>query len=183
MTMDLADRLLMLLIGGCIGYILARIVDYLKDIKEEVDEVLEIERYRNERGITRLRTVVMDLILGGVILMVAYSAYTVNQTNDRVMEDAENDKRSLCSAGAEARDIDRRLVEAVYGLATDAIDRPNDAPPLTPAELERVNSYIDKVNAFRENMYEQIKPSEFCEEYVVDDNVTPPPPRYPYLKP
>lgn len=90
----------------------------------------------------------------------------------------EQDKVALCRSGMETRNVQRATVEAIYNLAT-SFAAPPASRPLTDAEIDRINAYIDRVNVFRENMYKQIKPSEICLPYVDDDNVKPPTPPVP----
>lgn len=77
--MDLLDRMIMLFIGGVLGYMLARVVDYLKDKKHP-------ERQRNDRGVSRLRPVILDFVLLCVVGMVVSSSFTV-QHNANLVED------------------------------------------------------------------------------------------------
>ena len=180
--MDLIERLITLAIGGFLGYVLARIVDYLRDIKEEVDEIYEVECHKDEKGITRLRTVMMDSILLGVVLLVAWAAYSTNKANVALENDVERDKIAICKASAEQRNIDRRLVDAVYELAVGVTGRSRSNPPVSLEELRRYNQYIDQVNAFRDRMYDLIGPSDICLPYVTDENVKPPTPPAPHWR-
>lgn len=179
--MDLLDRLITLAIGGFIGYVLARIVDYLRCIKEEVDEIYEIETRRGERGVSRLKPIILDSILIGVVILVAYAAWSSNRANHAVENEAEEDRQAICDSLAEARETDRDLVDAVYQLALGAIDRPKGAPPLTAEQLDQVNSYIDRVNDFRRVQYAKIQPSEVCKPLVDPEPKLPPTPDKPNL--
>lgn len=99
--------------------------------------------------------------------------------------DSQNQKEDLkkrCIAGVDTRNANRAIVEAVYGLAVGSIQRDPDAPPLTKEEVKQYNTYIARVNRFREQTYKLIKPSASCARFVKDDNIIPPTPPTPPLK-
>lgn len=180
--MDLVDRLVTLAIGGFVGYVLARIVDYLRVIKTEVDTIYVIETERNEHGDSRLRSVILNSLLFLVVVLVAYAAIASNQANHAVAKEATKDKVAVCRSLAEGRNTDRRLVEAVYRLAIGSAERPEGSPPLTKQELKQFNAYITRVNKFRRDQYAKIQPSKICEPYVDDEGRKPPTPDTPLIK-
>lgn len=188
--MELYERIgwffLGLAIGAILGYIVARlrvIDDHLSEIKEEVDEIDDIVKHqKDEAGVTRLRPVILDVILFGVVIMVAYAAWSSGQTSNKVEKKTRSDKIALCKSGQEGRDTDRRLVEAVFNLATTSIERPVGSPPLTETEVGLYNAYIDRINRFRKDMYDQIQPSQVCEPFVSDADVKPATEPYPHIK-
>lgn len=96
--------------------------------------------------------------------------------------DARQNDIERCLAGVDTRNVQRSIVEAVYDLATGAVQRDADSPPLTPDQIAQYNQYIGQVNAFRSDTYAMIKPSDFCKPYVDDDSVKPPTPPVPPLK-
>lgn len=81
--MDLIERVIFLAIGGGIGFILGYIVALLRETKEEVHEVLDMEKHRNdERGAVSLNTVAVVL----VVLLTAVAAFATAKVNSRLDE-------------------------------------------------------------------------------------------------
>lgn len=184
--MDLLERAIFLLIGGGVGFILGYIVARLREIKEEVDEVLDIEkgkasRARGEEGFMRV-PLVADIMYLTVLALVLYGVYLSIQASNDIKANAKEDQISRCEAGVDNRNVQRELVEAVYNLATGAAQRRPEEPALSGPEAERYNDYIREVNAFRENMYDKIVPSEECAPFVEDDNVDPPTKAFPTIE-
>jgi hypothetical protein len=180
--MDLLDRILTLLVGGLLGYLIAKAEARLKSISEEVHDI-DTRVRKDESGVTRLRPIVLDFLLFSVVVMVAYSVYQTVQFNEQLQDNVQRDRVELCESGAESRTIQRDLVDGIYNLAGTAAQRPPGAPPLTEFEKQQYDAYIDRVNEFRQDLYDRIEPSEFCEPFVDDDNVEPKTPDYPHLKP
>lgn len=81
--MDLVERVIFLAIGGGIGFILGYIVALLRETKEEVHEVLDMEKHRHdERGAVSLNTVAVVL----VVLLTALAAFATAKVNSRLNE-------------------------------------------------------------------------------------------------
>lgn len=179
--MDLLERIFFLVVGGCLGYILARIVDQLRELRERVDQVEKHDRQRNEDGFMR-RPFVADLAYLFALSLILIGLYLQYLQSESLAENYEQDRIARCQAGVENRNVQRQTVDAVYSLASGVIERNENDPPLTQEETMRVNAYIERVNAFRDNMYDKIKPSEECAPYVNDDNVRPPTPPLPPIK-
>lgn len=99
--------------------------------------------------------------------LIVVLAFTLNGLSQ------QSAKEARCAAAVDSRNVQRATVEAVFNLAGGSFTRAPDDPPLTERERKQYNEYIDRVNDFRYNMYEQIKPSEECAPYVDDDNVRP----------
>lgn len=90
--MDLLERAIFLAIGGGIGFILGFIVANLRDIKEEVDEVLDIEKrtrglptrhIRDERGFMR-HPVIADAMLLLVLVLTVWAAFGSQKASNDV---------------------------------------------------------------------------------------------------
>lgn len=185
--MDWNERLGWLLLGMLAGFVLGYIVRSLREIKEELDEVRDLEREivdhhpdKKEDGWARPR-LVDDIALGVVILLVAFSAFLSQKASNDVEENYKQDTIARCVTGVEQRNVQRQTVDAIYNLAIGSIKRDKSQPPLTKQELILYNRYIDRVNAFREDLYSKIKPSPLCAPYVKDDVVKPPTPPQPPL--
>lgn len=187
--MDYGDRLLWLLLGCFIGFVFGYIVRSLREIKEEVDEIVENKRKtstgddpetyeQNERGSFSWE-LASRISLFVVVSLTIWAAFVSQKASNDVAESYEKDQRARCEAGADVRVVQRQTVEAIYVLATGSLQRDADSPPLTDIELRQYNAYIDRVNNFREDMYRKIKPSAPCKKYVDDDRVKPPTPPYP----
>lgn len=91
--MDLIERAIFFTIGGGLGFILGYIVARLREIKEEVDQVLDIEkskpRVRDERGFTRF-PFVADIMLLSVIVLVVYAAFASQRASNEVVAAQES---------------------------------------------------------------------------------------------
>lgn len=183
--MDLLERVVYFGLGGAVGFVLGLIVARLRVIKEEVDEVLEIERQNNglghnERGMIRLPAW-PNVAVALVVLLTAYAAFVSQKTSNDFKADNEEEFISRCQAGVDNRNVQRELVEAVYNLATGAAKRDENSPPLTPELIRQYNAYISRVNEFRSGMYDKIQPSKDCAPYVDDNNVKPPSDPFPTI--
>lgn len=102
--MDLADRAMMLVIGGLIGFVFGYIVarlrvikDELDEVKEELDEVVETThdhprpeetRGRSERGSMK-RPTVPGVALLIVVLLTAWAAFTSQRATHETQETQE----------------------------------------------------------------------------------------------
>lgn len=180
--MDTTDKVGYILVGCVIGYImriLHEILRELRDVDECVHECRENHRHnrprdRNEDGILRMHPWVLDFVLFVVVIMTVFGVLKSIQFSDKLQENYHDDKVARCVAGAENRMVQRALVESIYKLASKPVQRKAGDAPLTPAQARAYNSYIRQVNGFREDMYDQIKPSEECEPYVTDDDLEPP---------
>jgi hypothetical protein len=179
-------------LGGAVGFVLGYIVRSLREIKEGVDEVKShdqkheiaeevTKRVKGEGGFVRI-PYVQDVLMIFVITLVVYAAWSTQGVNNDLQQNYHDDKVARCEAGQLNRDVQRKTVDAVYNLAISVVSQPgkND-PPITKSELAKTNAYIDRVNEFRQNMYDQIKPSPECEPYVDDKNVDPPTTPQPHL--
>lgn len=182
--MGFAERASWLLLGMALGFVLGFIVARLRSIEEKVntmdEHVSRAIRKDNERGAVRLEWRTLALMF--VVLLTAYSAVLSQVASNKVQDAAKDDKVSLCQAGVSSRAVQRELVEAIYVLATGSLQRDREAPPLTEAEIRMYNAYIDRVNKFRKEMYQKIKPTKVCVPYVDDENIAPPSDPYPSIE-
>lgn len=180
MTEATLEQVICFIIGCAFGYVLHIIVSILQGTKEEVDELLDLERKRDETGLLEHR-IAFNIIFSTMIIFVFYAAYASFQ-NAQHLERAQKDNfASLCRAGEDSRTVQRKTVDAIYALAIGAIQK-NPEPPYTAAQIIQINSYIDRTNAFRSRLYEQIKPRPDCLPFVSDDDVKPPTPPQPHYK-
>lgn len=203
--MDLGDRIGWLILGCLIGFVLGYIARSLRDIKEELDEVDELVKHvsgadneqaearKKEWWQRRLRG--PDFALLAVVVITAYAAFmSQSASNDSknasdlgvktaldVKKNYEADQLARCKGGTESRDVQRETVDAIYELATGSLKRDASSPPLTATEVKQYNAYIDRVNAFREQMYRKIQPSKACAPYVEDVSMEPPGKPYPHF--
>lgn len=186
--MEFGERLGWVLLGAAIGFVLGYITAGIRDtrkevheIKNEVDEVLDLERHKGEWGILQNRIAFRVAFMLSMFL-VFWSAFASYQNSVQLEKNAQDDFVNRCQSGTDSRFVQRSLVDAIYNLATGALQRDPNAPPLTSAEISQSNAYIDRVNDFRVKMYNTIKPSEDCRPYVSDDNVRPPTGPFPHIR-
>lgn len=179
---SLDERFFWFAVGCVIGYI----IRLLQGIKKNGDETAEaLRRDRGEDGFMRY-PLVADLLYFIVLLVVLAGAWRANeaakdakQAIENVADNAKQDEISRCQAGVDNRIVQRDTVDAIYDLATGFIQ--NDGPRRSPEEVVLTNAYIDRVNAYRDDAYAKIKPSEACKPFVEDDEVTPPTPPFPHV--
>lgn len=172
------ERLIFFMIGCVFGYILHIIVATLSDTKEEVDELLDLERKRNESGILQHR-LVFNIVFSLMIVFVFYAATASFYNNRNLNEAQERNLVSICKAGEQNREVQRKLIDAIYELAISAI-QPDPKKPFTQKQIVKINSYIDRTNKFRESTYDEIRPTRACRPYVSDLHVDPPTPPQPH---
>lgn len=170
MTFD--ERLTWLLIGMVIGGVLGYFAHALRDIRSTVHHLDDQSRH-NEDGLVR-KPLLLDIVLLAVVILVAYAAIQSQQATNALKKQSKENEIARCESGADSREVQRDTVDAVYNLAISVVERTPDAPPRTKQEIIQTNVYIQRVNDFRDRMYEKIVPSEQCEPYVEDDNVKPP---------
>lgn len=198
--MDLGDALGWLALGCLIGFVLGYVTRTLQDvlgkvddvdekvheIKVELDEVDDLVKNRNcpivrdDEGALKWLTAA-NVALFIVVMLTAYAAFVSQQASNDVQESYERDTIARCESSSDVRVVQRETVDAIYNLATGSLARDADSPPLTDYELKQYNAYIDRVNAFRKDMYKKIKPSKLCAPYVKDDQTKPPSDPYPHF--
>lgn len=177
---DLLERILLLLIGGGVGFILGFMTRSQMRIEKGLHHVEEIVegRTRDEDGFMEMRYIkdVLYLLVLAITLVGVWRAESaLNKAEENII--IAFDER--CVAGQDSRDVQRALVDAIYKQFTDILPDP-DSPRndrLTDREVRLTNNYIDNANHFRRSLYRQIVPSEICVdvEGVTDDNVRPKP--------
>lgn len=182
MTHETINRIVFFIIGCGFGGVLGYIAAYLRIIKEEVHDVLDLERKRDEQGILQHR-VAFNVAFVLLMVFVFYAAFSSFQNGRNLEQNVEDDFVRVCKAGEEIRGVQRKTVDAVYTLAIGAVQNSDvNLDKLTAAEKARANLYIGRANAFREESYDAIKPTEPCLEHVTDDHVEPPTPPFPFIK-
>lgn len=169
--MPLDERVGWLLLGMAIGLVLGEIVRRLDGIQRKIDA---LSRYRNESGAFHWK----DAALLAVVALTAWAAIASQIATNQAQETQHNIVKGLCNAGADTRHVQRATVDAIFNLATGAVQRDSNAPSLSDKRLKMYNDYVDRVNTFRESMYNQIKPPPNCAPYVSDFNVEPPTPPF-----
>jgi len=178
---DLIDRGLFLVIGLGLGFILGRMTRSQLRIEKGLSHVEQlVEKDRNENGFMEIRYV-KDVLYILVLIITLMGVVRAESALDAARDRAEADEQARCEAGVANRDALRGIVEAVYTLATGSVERRKNDPPLTDEEVVRYNAYIDRVNLFRKETYDLIRPSEVCAPYVEDDDVDPPTPPFPHV--
>lgn len=179
--MEFGDRLMWMLFGAIIGFALGYVVRLLQDILHTVHEVDElVKQPRDEEGFMR-NPKVADAAMLIVVAFTAWAAFSTWSTNNSLESNYKADKANFCQSGADNRAVQRATVEAVYQLAVGSLQRDPDSPPLTKTEVQQYNAYIDRVNDFRDRMYEQIQPSARCKGFVESEPSEPPTPPYPHV--
>lgn len=175
------DRIIFFCLGGGFGWILHVIVSTIRETKEEVTEVLKIERKRGEAGILQHR-VAFNVAFSLMIVFVFYAAFNSYQVGNDLQDEQQEDFVSLCRSAEEIRDVQRNIVDAVYALAIGVVQREANDPPRTKDELTLANQFIAHTNEFRRQAYADIRPTDACIDYVNDDDVEPPTPDQPFLE-
>lgn len=105
-----------------------------------------------------------------LLVLVVCLAFILDNRNQKA------DEKARCIAGVDIRAVQRETVQQIYVLATSVTERDPNAPPLTDEEILQYNAYIKRVNHFRDETFEKIKPPGLCVPYVNDNNVKPPTP-------
>lgn len=172
------ERVIFFLVGSGFGWILHIFVSTIRETKDEVHEVLEIERHRDEAGLLQHRWA-FNISFSLLMVFVFYAAYSSYQNGRNLVQNQQEDFVRVCVAAEDIRNVQRKTVDAVYTLATSFVQK--DERDLTEEEKARVNLFIDRSNRFREDAYNAIEPTEECEPYVDDIDVEPPTPPIPNL--
>jgi hypothetical protein len=152
--MDLLERAIFLAIGGGIGFILGYIVARLRDIKEEVDEVLMIEkekhgmptrRKKDEDGFMRI-PVIADVAYLLALTLILLGLWGMNNIADDLQESTSCNTEYLKSQAEflsvilaeppETAANERAALQEYYDLLTAYAD--SSTTP-TEAELDRYN--------------------------------------------
>ena len=171
---SIADRLVFFILGCVFGTGFGYLLSFMRCIKGEVDEILELEHKKDEEGIFE-RRLAAQIAYTFAMLLVLYAAFVSYDTSNKLEEEVAAKTAAVCRGGVDTRFVQRELVDQIVTLATTAIQPPENRP-WTDAELTQINAYIDRVNDFQVNMYHNITPTDACKPYVEDDAVPPPPP-------
>jgi len=145
--------------------------------------MLVIERKKNQHGRVDLGWFTFNhTAMLVVIAIVAYAAFASQQAVTTAKINTKQQLISVCHATQETRDVLRQTVDAIHTLSSSSTERPVGSPPFTDSEIVQFNLFIDRVNEFRSEMYDKIKPRTECVPYVHDDHIVPPTPDTPHLK-
>lgn len=178
----MGDRLTFFLLGCAAGYILCHIVWHLRNINKDLDVLVEDHEHKKDEGGMISGSLVGRIMQGAILVLLALSLFVAAKNNNDIQDNYAADEKSRCEGAVDSRAAQRDTVDFIYNLAASFLERGTDEPPLTQEEVVRANLYIDKINDFRVNAYDKIKPSETCAPYVDDDNVEPPTPPYPHFE-
>lgn len=107
-----------ILLGVAIGYVIGRFHCYLRDIKEELDEVDDIvkTKIQDERGFMRF-PIAADIAVVITVLLCVWAAFSTQITNNKLEANAERDdiqQVELAQAQADLKDAQ----EAIERLST-----------------------------------------------------------------
>lgn len=175
--MTFTDRLLFIGIGIGVGLILTYITYLLRGVHKRQDTMIkELRKKKNDDGILE-RGWATAIALVFTLSLLFYSVYIGYANTQDIKEKAQEQFVNVCQAGETNRTVLREMVDAIYTLATVGIQEPKN-----DAQLARINAYIDRVNAFRDEMYNKIHPTKACEPYVSDDHVEPSTPDIQHVK-
>ena len=180
--MALTDRLESIFIGIVIGFVLGYLTKTLREIKQELDEVdSKVSEIKDDRGAISFPAW-RDAILMIVVFATAYAAILSQRASNDIKEQAKAELIGRCEAGVDSRNVQRSLVDAVYDLAT-AVAAPSlaRADQLSVEDIREYNAFVRRVNTFRAEQYNMIKPPQICEPYVEDESVNPPTEPFPTI--
>ena len=175
--MTLTDRLLFIGIGIGVGLILTYITYLLRGVHKRQDTMIkELRKKKNDDGILE-RGWATAIALVFTLSLLFYSVYVGYSNTQDIKEKAQEQFVNVCQSGEGNREVLRAMVDAIYTLATVGIQEPKN-----DTQQARINAYIDRVNAFRDEMYNKIHPPKACEPYVSDDHVEPATPDIQHVK-
>ena len=176
--MTLTDRLLFIGIGIGVGLILTYITYLLRGVHKRQDTMIQElkNKKKNDDGILE-RGWATAIALVFTLSLLFYSVYIGYANTQDIKEKAQEQFVNVCQAGETNRTVLREMVDAIYTLATVGIQEPKN-----DTQQARINAYIDRVNAFRNDMYDKIHPPKACEPYVSDDHVEPATPDIQHVK-
>ena len=178
--MSLDERFVLLVIAFVVGCVVGYLTRMLTEIKKEIKELPHTPSHpRDEAGYNRVQAT-NHVLLAIIVILTAFAAFKSQHAVNQIKQNAHENIVSLCRSGTETRNTQRDLVEAIYKLATGAVQR-NPGRRLSAEEVTRINAYIRNASDFRDGMYKKIQPSDTCRPYVSDVGVRPPTEPFPYL--
>lgn len=161
--MDLTDRVLLLMVGGVIGFILGYIVRSLREIKEELDEVDDLvkKQQHGDEGFMQVR-IVADVMMLVVLCLTVYAAVVSGIAAEESRDSQDQlekvtdcntefqsktitalNERTTYSTEAAAANVELQKAQAAYVEIFD------DVPPPTREEgLEAFRTYFEALNDY-----------------------------------
>lgn len=89
--MELYETIFHVLLGVGIGYVLGRFHSYLREIKEELDEVDDIVKRHDESGFMR-NPIMADIAVLLAIAICVWAAFSTNSTNNKLENNLKEDQ-------------------------------------------------------------------------------------------
>lgn len=109
-----------------------------------------------------------------ILFVIAFSVIRTQQNNSEVEDVLERleynyyqDQIDRCLSGQQLRSATRDNTRGVYQLALSLAERPIDAPPPTPEEVERYENFLDRLREYKEDTLAKVPPiAEQCREII-----------------
>lgn len=167
--MALIERIVYLLIGGGIGFILGYIAAHLRAIETKVDAVKKevhdvdeiIARKRDDRGLASFQNIALTF----VVLVTAIAAFSTSYVNKRLNNTVECVVKYSTGQAEALKSRDRAIVEAtnreirLWGLYDTLVRRAKSHP----SEIEKLQEELN--TAIREYRYGLITTQKTRESY------------------
>jgi heme/copper-type cytochrome/quinol oxidase subunit 2 len=174
------DKIIIFIVGVLVGAVIGYLVRMLSEMRQEIKALPHAtDAEDGEMNIKYINSLLLLLI----VAITAFAAIQAQNASNDLKESNEQNFISLCKSGEDNRNVQREIVEAIYGLATGAAARDPKAPPLTPSEVIQYNAYIQRTNKFRSDLYTKIQPSDACRPFVDDEDQEPPTDPFPTISP
>lgn len=159
--MGLDERFAYLLVGCLIGFVLGYMARSIRNIEKKVDTVVEIEKHRDERGISTYQFVA-NVALAFVVVLVVVNSFRTGSTNE-VLKSTQDDIKQTqqCTQSYLAKTItalnERTTYSQAQSMANVELQRAQaefitsalQEPPLEKDRVEAgLRKYFDKVTAY-----------------------------------
>lgn len=136
--MELYESIFHVLLGGAIGYVLGRFHSYLRDIKEELDEVDEIVKHPKGEGGFMRSPIAADIAVVITVALCVWAAFSTQITNNK-LERTQGDLTSTQSELKNAQEAIERLSVCNQKYLTQTVIALNDRTTFTQ---ERANANV-----------------------------------------
>ena len=120
--MELSDRIVLLCVGGFIGFVLGYITASVREIKEKVDKVEKHENSRGENGFMRF-PVIQDIMLLTVLALTVWAAFS--------SQEAVNNFKDQQKELEASQRTDKKITECTSDLLTKTITALNERTTYT----------------------------------------------------
>lgn len=138
MLLEILERGIYIALGGVLGFILRGITDSLKAIKEELDDVDNVIKHRDESGFIREQTV-FRIALALAVGLCVYAAIATAISNDKIEEQQDELTRiAYCN---------QQYLAAQAEFLEFYLDVP---PPTDEEKREEIQNYLNILEAFIE---------------------------------